>query len=118
MNLWLYIQKEMVYQNQRKKTFEISVHAYACLLGCCGQYEKYLANRFCQICVDDFTCKEYLTFDNKKFVQRIKLKIPTLFLDDYEFIAAPNEYDDFDQYALLDVSVKFDGGTNNVIVNI
>lgn len=53
-------------------------------------------------CHHDFTDSDYVAFDEKGFANRIKIKIPSLFRNEFDRICVPTHDDDYDQYALLD----------------
>lgn len=64
---------------------------------------KNLTHIFTLNCHHDFTDSDYVAFDEKGFTTRIKIRIPSLFRDDYDRICTPQYEDEYDQYALLDL---------------
>ena len=85
-----------------KRTYTISLLSYEILFNICENYKKNLTHLFSHNSYDDFTCSEYLEFNENTFEKRIRLKIPDLFVSDYGRISIPNEKDSFNQFALLD----------------
>lgn len=85
-----------------EKTYFISVEMYSLLFGCCNKYKKNLTHLFPLHCHHDFTDSDYLTFDENGFKNRIKIRIPALFKNEYGTICAPTVEDKYDQYALID----------------
>ena len=77
----------------REKTYSINRDMYSLLVDCCKKYQKNLTHIFTMNCHDDFTNSDYIAFDEKAFITRIKIRIPSLFRDEYEYV----------QYALLDL---------------
>ena len=86
----------------QEKTYSINIDMYSLLLDCCKRYQKNLTHIFTLNCHHDFTDSDYVAFDEKGFITRIKIRIPTLFRDEYDRICAPSCDDEYDQYALLD----------------
>lgn len=86
-----------------ERTSAITVEMYYLLLDCCKKYYKHLTHLFPQKCHDDFTAKDYLAFGETQFQNRLKIRIPTLFRDEYGRITSPSDDDKYDQYALLDL---------------
>lgn len=86
-----------------KKTYSINTDMYSLLLYCCLKYKKNLTHIFKKNFIDDFTGSDYVGFDEQVFSTKIKIKIPYLFRDNYDRLSVPNDYDDYDQYALLDL---------------
>lgn len=80
---------------------------YSLLLDCCKRYQKNLTHIFTLNCHHDFTDSDYITFDEKGFITRIKIRIPSLFRDEYDRVCAPTYDDEYDQYALLDIIEYF-----------
>lgn len=91
----------------REKTYTINRDMYSLLLDCCKRYQKNLTHIFVLNCHNDFTDSDYIAFDEKGFVTRIKVRIPAIFRDEYDRICAPADYDEYDQYALLDLIEYF-----------
>ncbi len=85
-----------------EKTYLISVEMYSLLFDCCNKYKKNLTHLFPLNCHHDFTDRDYLSFDENGFINRIKVRIPALFKNEYGRICAPTFEDDYDQYALID----------------
>lgn len=73
-----------------EKTYNINKEVYNILFNCCEKYKKNLTHIFTLNCHHDFTNSNYITFDEKGFISRIKIKIPSLFQNKY------------DQFAILD----------------
>lgn len=86
-----------------EKTYSINRDMYSLLLDCCKKYQKNLTHIFTLNCHHDFTDSDYVAFDEKGFVTRIKIRIPSLFRDENSRICAPMYDDEYDQYALLDL---------------
>lgn len=86
----------------REKTYSINKDMYALLFNCCKRYQKNLTHIFSLNCHHDFTDSDYVAFDEKGFITRIKIRIPSLFRDEYDRICVPTNDDEYDQYALLD----------------
>lgn len=76
---------------------------YSLLLDCCKRYQKNLTHIFNLNCHHNFTDSDYVVFDEKGFTTRIKIRIPSLFRDEYDRICTPQYEDKYDQYALLDL---------------
>lgn len=87
----------------REKTYSINRDMYSLLVDCCKKYQKNLTHIFTMNCHDDFTNSDYIAFDEKAFITRIKIRIPSLFRDEYDRICAPLHDYEYDQYALLDL---------------
>ena len=85
-----------------EKTYSINKDMYSLLLECCKRYKKNLTHMFTLHCHHDFTDSDYVAFDEKGYTTRIKIRIPALFRDEYDRICVPT-YDEYDQYALLDL---------------
>lgn len=85
-----------------EKTYLINSEMYYSLFNCCNKYKKHLTSLFSLQCHDDFTDSDYLTFDEKGFTNRIKVKIPALFKNACGTICTPTADDNYDQYALID----------------
>lgn len=89
-----------------KKTYSINIDMYSLLLDCCNKYKKNLTHIFTLNLHHDFTDSDYVAFDEKRFRTKIKIRIPSLFRDEYDRICTP-QYDEYDQYALLDLIEYF-----------
>lgn len=85
-----------------EKTYSINKDMYSLLYECCKKYKKNLIHIFNRDCHDDFTGKNYIAFNEKGFETKIKIKIPALFRDEYDTISVPSDWDEYNQYALLD----------------
>lgn len=85
-----------------EKTYSVNRDMYSLLYDCCMKYQKNLTHIFTQNCHHDFTDSDYIAFDEKGFMTRIKIRIPSLFRNEYERICVPGYDDEYDQYALLD----------------
>lgn len=90
-----------------KKTYSINRDMYSLLLDCCTRYEKNLTHIFTLNCHHDFTDSDYVAFNEQGFKTKIKIRIPSLFRDDLDNISVPSDYDEYDQYALLDLIEYF-----------
>lgn len=86
----------------REKTYAIDRDMYSLLLDCCKKYQKNLTHIFTLNCHHDFTDNDYVAFDEKEFTTRIKIRIPSLFRNEYDRICVPTDDDEYDQYSLLD----------------
>lgn len=86
-----------------EKTYSINRDMYSLLLDCCKRYQKNLTHIFTLDCYDNFTENNYVAFDEKRFITRIKMKIPSLFQDESKSISVPIYDNEYDQYALLDL---------------
>lgn len=87
----------------QENTYSISRDMYLLLLDCCKRYKKNLTHIFTLNCHHDYTDSDYVAFDEEGFTTRIKIRIPSLFRDDYDRICKPQHRDEYDQYALLDL---------------
>lgn len=87
----------------KKKTYSINKDMYSLLLDCCKRYQKNLTHIFTLNCHHDFTDSNYIAFDEKGFATRLKIKIPSLFRDEYDRICVPQDGDIYNQYSLLDL---------------
>lgn len=85
-----------------EKTYSVNRDMYSLLYDCCMKYQKNLTHIFTLNCHHDFTDSDYIAFDEKGFMTRIKIRIPSLFRNEYERICVPGYDDEYDQYALLD----------------
>lgn len=85
-----------------EKTYSVNRDMYSLLYDCCMKYQKNLTHIFTQNCHHDFTDSDYIAFDEKGFMTRIKIRTPSLFRNEYERICVPGYDDEYDQYALLD----------------
>ena len=87
----------------QEKTYFINRDMYSLLLDCCKRHQKNLTHIFTLNCHHDFTDSNYIAFDENVFTTRIKIKIPSLFRDEYDRISTPQYGDEYDQYSLLDL---------------
>lgn len=87
----------------KEKTYSINRDMYSLLLECCNRYQKNLTHIFTLNCHHDFTDSDYVAFDEKGFKTRIRIRIPSLFRDEFDRICEPTNDDEYDQYALLDL---------------
>lgn len=85
-----------------EKTNSIGIEIYSLLFKCCQRYKKNLTHMFPLHRHHEFTNSNYLTFDEDTFVNRVKVRIPALYQDEYGVLCAPSDNDYYDQYALLD----------------
>ena len=72
-----------------EKTYSVNRDMYSLLYDCCMKYQKNLTHIFTQNCHHDFTDSDYIAFDEKGFMTRIKIRIPSLFRNEYERICVP-----------------------------
>lgn len=84
------------------KTYSINRDMYSLLLDCCKKYKKNLTHLFTLNGHHDFTNSSYITFDENGFTTRIKIRIPSLFRDNYDKISTPQYGDEYNHYSLLD----------------
>ncbi len=82
-----------------KRTSTITIEMYSLLLDCCEKYLDNIAWLLPQQCPDG---RGVCGLDYKKFSNTLKFEIPTLFRGNFDRIEGPDEYSDFDQYALFD----------------
>ena len=87
----------------QEKTYTINRDMYSSLLNCCNKYQKNLTHIFTRHCHNDFTDNDYVAFDEEGYSTRIKIRIPSLFRDEYDRICTPQYENEYDQYALLDL---------------
>lgn len=85
-----------------EKTYSVNSDMYSMLFNCCKKYQKNLTHIFTFNSHHDFTDSDYVAFDEKGFITRIKIRIPSLFRNEYDRICVPMYDDEYDQYALLD----------------
>ena len=78
-------------------TYSVNRDMYSLLYDCCMKYQKNLTHIFTQNCHHDFTDSDYIAFDEKGFMTRIKIRIPSLFRNEYERICVPGYDDEYDQ---------------------
>lgn len=90
----------------REKTYNIDRNMYEVLLNCVMRYKINLVPMFNCDDYDDFTNHEYIKFDERKFIARIKLKIPEIYMNEYGEITTPVE-DKYNQYGLIDLIEYF-----------
>lgn len=90
-----------------EKTYSINRDMYSLLLDCCKKYQKNLTHIFTLNCHHDFTNSDYVAFDEGGFITRIRIRIPSLFRDEFDRICTPKYNDEYDQYALLDLIEYF-----------
>ena len=88
-------------RSPKEKTYSINKDVYSLLLNSCINYEKNLTHIFSMICHDNFTDSDYTAFDERTFDTKIKIRIPTMYRDEFGRICAPND-DQYDQFALID----------------
>lgn len=86
-----------------EKTYVINNDRYTILLNICKNYEKNLTHLFNQVKHHDFTDKDYISFDRKNYLARIKNKISNLYFNQFGELEDPDSEDGYDQYALLDL---------------
>ncbi len=85
-----------------EKTYSVNSDMYSLLFDCCKKYQKNLTHIFMLNSHHDFTDSDYVAFDEKGFMTRIKIRIPSLFRNEYDRICVPMYDDEYDQYALFD----------------
>lgn len=90
-----------------EKTYSINRDMYSLLLDCCKKYQKNLTHIFTLDYYDNFTESDYVAFDVKGFITKMKIKIPSLFQDESDIIYVPVYDNEYDQYALLDLIEYF-----------
>lgn len=76
---------------------------YDVILNSCMRYKEYLTYIFQLESTESFLGKKFVSFNDTLFVSRMKIMIPSLFRNDFDNIAVPEEGDPYDQYALLDL---------------
>lgn len=76
-----------------EKTYSINREMYSLLLNCCKKYQKNLTHIFTLSCHYNFTDSDYVSFEEKGFTTRIKMKIPSLFRDEHDRICTPSSHD-------------------------
>lgn len=86
----------------KERTYHINIDTYYLLFNCCKKYKNNLIHLFTAHNHDDFTDTDYVIFDNKSFITKIRVLIPSLFKDEYGILCTPAPTDKYDQYALLD----------------
>lgn len=90
-------------RNNLRKPIEhteiISIEMYGLLFDCCQKYMDNIAWICPEQCPDG---RGICGVDDKKLRNRLKFEISTLFTDRNGWISAPESYDEYDQYALLD----------------
>lgn len=87
----------------QEKTYFINIEMYSLLLNCCKRYQKNLTHIFYLNRHHSFTDSDYIAFDENGFTTRIKIRIPSLFRDEFDRISTPECGDKYDQYSLLDL---------------
>lgn len=92
-----------------EKTSTIAIEIYSVLLDCCEKYYKYLTYIFPLKSHCDFVDEDYIEFHTSQFENRMKIRIPNLFRDEYDRISVPRDFDRYDQYALIDL-IEYIGG--------
>ena len=106
-----------------KKTYDISIEAYALLFKCCEKYYNNLAWKYPENCPDGQGC---CGIDFQSFNLDLKYEIPSIFRDKYDIIAIPTIHNDifdsyskkveYDQYALIDLIEFFAENIHDVVV--
>ncbi len=86
-----------------RRTNKISVDVYGVLLDICKKYYKNLTHLYALEQHNDFMNKDYIEFNLDKFEKRMKIKIPDLYRNEIGRILQPQEDDEYDQYALIDL---------------
>lgn len=87
----------------RKKTEWIDRDAYILLLDCCKKYKNNLIHEFPKEVHDNFTDRNYESFNDVIFEKRMKIHIPDLLRDRDGKIREPYLEEEYNQYALLDL---------------
>lgn len=105
------------------KTNNITPEVYSLLLKCCERYYNNIAWKYPNQCPDGLGC---CGLDQDQFDSDLKYEIPSLFRDSYGQIAAPtvnhsvfreeDTFDEYDQYALLDLIEFFAKNCRDVTV--
>lgn len=85
------------------RTDEISKEGYMLLLSICQKYYKNLTHIFKLEQHCSFLDEDYIEFNQSLFENRMAIKIPNIFRDEYGHIATPQYNGEYDQYALLDL---------------
>lgn len=85
------------------RTSVITKEVYALLLNTCEQYYKNLTYIFQVERFNSFVNQRYIEFDKEGFENRMALKIPELYKDEFGRIIPPKYGDDYDQYSLIDL---------------
>lgn len=99
----------------REKTYVIDRDMYSLLLECCNKYKNNLTHIFIKRSHHDFTNSDYIEFNEQAFLVKVKIKIPSLFRDEYDRICTPSCDDEFDQFALLDLIEFFAQNMKDII---
>ncbi|MGE7910786.1 AbiJ-NTD4 domain-containing protein [Lysinibacillus xylanilyticus] len=86
-----------------ERTSKISKEVYTLLLNACQKYYKNLTHIFKLQQHCSFVNQPYIEFNRSQFENRMVIKIPVIFRDDYGRIVAPQDNDVYDQYALIDL---------------
>ncbi|MBA5937977.1 MULTISPECIES: AbiJ-NTD4 domain-containing protein [Leuconostoc] len=95
------------YRQQKKLTYNISNSMYDVILHNCIRYKEYLTHIFQLESTDFFLGEKFVSFNDTLFASKMKILIPSLFRNEYNNIAVPEEGDFYDQYALLDLIEYF-----------
>lgn len=85
------------------RTNEISGEVYALLLGTCKKYYKNLTHVYQKQNYNSFVQQQYIEFDKGQFENRMSIKIPDLYRDEFGRIVSPQDEYDYDQYSLIDL---------------
>lgn len=85
-----------------EKTKQINNDVYSAIMDVCKKYFHNLTWKFSVNCRDDFTNKDYQTFDNNSFLVRVKLKFPSLFSAVTGVFCADVKPNEEFQYSFLD----------------
>lgn len=84
-------------------TSEISKEVYTLLLDTSQKYYKNLTHIFKLQQHCSFVGQDYIEFNRSQFENRMAIRIPNILRDEYGRMAAPYDFDDYDQYSLIDL---------------
>lgn len=62
----------------KESIYHINIDMYYLLFNCCKKYKNNLIHLFTAHNHDDFTDTDYVIFDNKSFITKIRVLIPSL----------------------------------------
>ncbi|MDG2946927.1 hypothetical protein P7L88_00015 [Bisgaard Taxon 10/6] len=88
---------------EAKKSDNITKNAYSLLLKCCLKYKDNLTHEFPIKETHDFTGKDYISFNEEYFIEKIRSRIPFIHIDEKNEISIPDCISDDNQYAILDL---------------
>ncbi|WP_036058537.1 hypothetical protein [Leuconostoc citreum] len=79
------------YRQQKKLTYNISNSMYDVILHNCIRYKEYLTHIFQLESTDFFLGEKFVSFNDTLFASKMKILIPSLFRNEYNNIAVPEE---------------------------